>query len=550
MSATYDGYFEPDLTHFRWEILKLTDFRDSHNLFIGKIFFPEYDFFRDNELKIDNAVKKLKESKQLALEIEEQAKRDEEQRKKDKLLKDQKDSIDDIDDLLKDLDKYILDKKLPVIETLQEINNDLKVLYAQKDNLNDIKSIKDYKSHFENAYKEAKKNPELTDIIEQRMLDILKTFLEILGESKDSINTKISEIKSAGNDKKFVVEFNEKLNTLNESITKLQSSFTNENKLDFTQLEIIEKISVDFEKQKKRINQKKLLERSKDSIESIFIEYNKFETNDGSAENLLKRVLKNFYLIFEKSEQQINEIFAKIEEQEAERKFEIEFSELLEKISDSITQIQNSIEAKNSIDFTHLQIIENSLSTLKSKKDKIKNLKAIEDNKSKVESIYNECRNQDSLSQNFEKSMLEILNKFYDLLNFSAEQKQQILEARQKADEERKFANKVSEQNETIKSLSSKIRELEVIVENNEPVKIELLQTLEGLIKELVKQKDIIQDKSEIENLKVHFDAIFKDCKKRKDFSNSASLRMQEIEKGFNEIIGKKKNFLSVIFGK
>ena len=550
MSATYDGYFEPDLTHFRWEILKLTDFRDIHNLFIGKIFFPEYDFFRDNELKIDNAVKKLKESKQLALEIEEQAKRDEEQRKKDKLLKDQKDSIDDIDDLLKDLDKYILDKKLPVIETLQEINNDLKVLYAQKDNLNDIKSIKDYKSHFENAYKEAKKNPELTDIIEQRMLDILKTFLEILGESKDSINTKISEIKSAGNDKKFVVEFNEKLNTLNESITKLQSSFTNENKLDFTQLEIIEKISVDFEKQKKRINQKKLLERSKDSIESIFIEYNKFETNDGSAENLLKRVLKNFYLIFEKSEQQINEIFAKIEEQEAERKFEIEFSELLEKISDSITQIQNSIEAKNSIDFTHLQIIENSLSTLKSKKDKIKNLKAIEDNKSKVESIYNECRNQDSLSQNFEKSMLEILNKFYDLLNFSAEQKQQILEARQKADEERKFANKVSEQNETIKSLSSKIRELEVIVENNEPVKIELLQTLEGLIKELVKQKDIIQDKSEIENLKVHFDAIFKDCKKRKDFSNSASLRMQEIEKGFNEIIGKKKNFLSVIFGK
>ena len=58
----------------------------------------------------------------------------------------------------------------------------MKILYAQKDNLNDVKSIKDNKSHFENAYKEAKKNPELTDIIEQRMLDILKTFYEVLGE--------------------------------------------------------------------------------------------------------------------------------------------------------------------------------------------------------------------------------------------------------------------------------------------------------------------------------------------------------------------------------
>ena len=193
------------------------------------------------------------------------------------------------DDLLKDLDKYILDNKLPVIETLQEINNDLKVLYAQKDNLNDIKSIKDYKSHFENAYKEEKKNPELTDIIEQRMLNILRTFYEILGESEDIITTKI---------------------------------------------------------------------------------------------------------------------------------------------------------------------------------------------------------------------------------------------------------------------LSSKIRELEVIVENNEPVKIEVLQALEDLTKELVKQKDSIQNKTQIENIRNHFEAIFKDCKKKKDFSNSASLRMQEIEKGFNEIIGKKKNFLSVIFGK
>lgn len=518
----------------------------EHSVVIGKIFLPEFDFYQNNKIKIDELVK----NKENKIEIEEQSKRDEEQRKNEKLLTDQRKSIENLDNLLKDLDKYIEKKELPEIQTLKVINDQLKILYAQKDNLNDVKSIKDNKSHFENAYKEAKKNPELTDIIEQRMLDILKTFYEILGESKDRINIKISEIKSAGNDKKFAVEFNEKLNALNESITKLQSSFTNEKKLDFAQLETIEKISVDFEKQKKRINQKKLLERSKDSIESIFVEYIKLETKDGSAEKLLKRILKNFYLIFEKSEQQINESFEKIKEKESERKFEIEFTELLNKIGDSITQILNSIETKSSIDFTHFQIIENSLSTLKSKKKEIKNLKMIEDNKSKFESIFDDCRKQNLLSQNSEKSMLEILNKFYDILDFSDEQKKKIQEARQKADEIREFENKVSEQNEAIKSISEKIRELEVIVENNEPVKIELLQTMEDSITQLAKRKDIIHDKAEIENLKVHFDAIFKDCKKKKNFSNSASLRMQEIEKGFNEIIGKKKNFLSVIFGK
>ena len=146
--------------------------------------------------------------------------------------------------------------------------------------------------------------------------------------------------------------------------------------------------------------------------------------------------------------------------------------------------------------------------------------------------------------------MLEILNKFYDILDFSDEQKKKIQEARQKADKIREFENKVSEQNEAIKSLSEKIRELEVIVENNEPVKIELLQTMEDSITQLAKQKDIIHDKTEIENMKVHFDAIFKDCKKRKDFSNSASLRMQEIEKSFDDILEKKKGFWSRIFGK
>lgn len=418
--ATVSGKFKYEFSVFDSKGRNGNDFVsdlskfNEHCVVIGKIFLPEFDFYQNNKIKIDELVK----NKENEIEIEEQSKRDEEQRKNEKLLTDQRKSIENLDNLLKDLDKYIEKKELPEIQTLKVINDQLKILYAQKDNLNDVKSIKDNKSHFENAYKEAKKNPELTDIIEQRMLDILKTFYEVLGESKDSINIKISEIKSAGNDKKFAVEFDEKLNTLNESITKLQSSFTNEKKLDFVQLETIEKISVDFEKQKKRINQKKLLERSKDSIESIYIEYIKLETKDGSEEKLLKRILKNFYLIFEKSEQQINESFEKIKE------------------------------------------------------------------------------------------------------------------------------------NETIKSLSAKIRELETSIENNEPVKIELLQILEDLIKELVKQKDIIQYKTQIENMKVHFDAIFKDFKKRTDFSNSSNLRMQEIEKGFNEVIGKKKTFLARILGK
>ena len=59
-------------------------------------------------------------------------------------------------------------------------------------------------------------------------------------------------------------------------------------------------------------------------------------------------------------------------------------------------------------------------------------------------------------------------------------------------------------ENETIKSLSAKIRELETSIENNEPVKIELLQILEDLIKELVKQKDIIQNTGKSENGRIY----------------------------------------------
>ena len=120
VKATNDGFFEPDLSHFEWKNIGKAYFSDKCDLVIGKIFFPEYDFFRDNERKIDNAVKKLKESKQLALEIEEQSKRDEEQRKNEKLLTDQRKSIENLDNLLKELDKYIEKKELPEIQTLKD----------------------------------------------------------------------------------------------------------------------------------------------------------------------------------------------------------------------------------------------------------------------------------------------------------------------------------------------------------------------------------------------------------------------------------------------
>jgi hypothetical protein len=421
IEATDDGIFIPDLGKLD------NDYRTYKILCeFGKIYLPEFEFFKRNQYKIEQEVKNIplrkkrekeeKEKRRLeAIKIEEQAKKEEDQRIIDNLLKEQNNSIEKIDELLKELDKYIQQDQKISIEILKAINDHLKILYKQKDNLKDKKSVKDYESHFETSYKEAKKSSNFDEIIEQRMLDILRTFFEILETKNDDINMKVSEIEKAGNDKKFEVEFNKNINSLDKSITKLLSLFSNEKKLDFAELEVIENISISLVKQKNQINEKKSLERSKDCIESIWKEYLALDNYSSAVENNLKKILKNFYEIFDKSEEEINEIFA-----------------------------------------------------------------------------------------------------------------------------EQDMVKKIAIQNKNLNDFSKKLSELETCVRNNEPLNIEILQNLEELLKEIAKQKDIIQDKTKIQNDKVYFYTILKDYKKTK-LSNTEKLRIQEIAKTFEEICKKTK---------
>lgn len=428
IEATDDGVFIPNLDIFENSYKEEFDEYCSEQLpcIFGKIYLPEFEFFKRNQYKIEQEVKNIplrkkrekeeKEKRRLeAIKIEEQAKKDEEQRIIDNLLKEQNNSIEKIDELLKELDKYIQQDQKISIEILKAINDHLKILYKQKDNLKDKKSVKDYESHFETSYKEAKKSSNFDEIIEQRMLDILRTFFEILETKNDDINMKLSEIEKAGNDKKFEVEFYKNINSLDKSITKLLSVFSNEKRLDFTELEVVENISISLVKQKSQINEKKSLERSKDCIESIWKEYLALDNYSSAVENNLKKILKNFYEIFDKSEEEINEIFA-----------------------------------------------------------------------------------------------------------------------------EQDMVKKIAIQNKNLNDFSKKLSELETCVRNNEPLNIEILQNLEELIKEIAKQKDIIQDKTKIQNDKVYFYTILKDYKKTK-LSNTEKLRIQEIAKTFEEICGKTK---------
>lgn len=415
IGATHDGFFIPDLAKFyvtkRGEL-----YSETLPVEFGRLYLPEFPFYKTHKAEIEAEIQRIK----------------------DKLQKEQRDILEDIDELLKELDKYVLAKQTIAIETLQEINSDLKILHNQKDNLEDIKSIQNYVSHFETTYMEAIKNQNLTDIIENRMLTVLQTFYEILEPDFDfsenmseSSDFRLKAIKSAGNKIKFEIEFNEKLSTLDEAVTKLQEKFANEKKLDFELLKAIENLSVYFHAQKDKATQKKTLEQSKDILESIWKEYAGQDDKSSSSESNLKRILKNFYLFFGKSEQEIYDFF-------------------------------------------------------------------------------------------------------------------------KKHDEEMDFSRKITEQTATTKQLTSSMRELESIVESHEQMKIEILQNLEDLLNELAKQKDIIQDKSELEKCKNHFDAVFKDFKRRKEASSSSKLRMQEIANRFDEILEtkEKKGFFSKLFGK
>lgn len=531
--ATHTGIYECVLSKAQ---LYKTIWLDRGSVTFGKIYLPEYDFYKNYQLQIERKVERIKKSQQQAIEIEEQSKKEEEQRKAEKLQKDQNFAIEDLDDLLKDLDKYILGKQEVAIDTLQEINSDLKVLYAQKENLKDLKSIEEYKSHFETAYKEAKKNPNLTDIIEQRMLDILITFFELIGEN--DIKNKIANIKAIGDEKKIAAESNEKKQNLDDAIVLLQTAYKKDKTLDFEQLKIIENIAIFFITNKSKIQITKDFEKIKSILDEIF-KQELSQENNYSGKETLKRILMDFCEVLDKNTQYINDLIENQKKAESNKKFEKEFSEIMQKVKDAIAQLQNTIENKTSLDFASLQTIDISLQTLINKKDKIKNKKNLFICRSKFDNLFDSFRQQGNCSENALKTMESILDKFYKLLDVSDEEKDKIIEERKKVDEEREFYKQKLTQNERLKRFSDKIKEIEIYVENNEQIKIDDLQLLEGLLKEIVIQKNLIQDKSEIENVKIHFEAVIKDCKKKKNLSNSAKLRIEEIVKEFKKLFEK-----------
>lgn len=536
--ATHTGIYECVLSKAQ---LYKTIWLDEGSVTFGKIYLPEYDFYKNYQLQIERKVERIKKSQQQAIEIEEQSKKEEEQRKAEKLQKDQNFAIEDLDDLLKDLDKYVLGKQEVAIETLQEINSDLKVLYAQKENLKDLKSIEEYKSHFETAYKEAKKNPNLTDIIEQRMLDILITFFELIGEN--DIKNKIESIKAIGDEKKIAAESNEKKQNLDDAIVLLQTAYKKDKTLDFEQLKIIENIAIFFITNKSKIQITKDFEKIKSILDEIFKQELSHE-NNYSGKETLKRILMDFCEVLDKNAQYINDLIENQKKAESNKKFEKEFSEIMSKLEESIVKLQNTVENKTSIDFASLQIIETSLQTLINKKDKITNKENLFICKEKFDNLFDGFRQQENCSENALKTMESILDKFYEFFDISNEEKDKIIEERKKVDEEREFCRQKSAQSERIKKLSNKIKEIEIYVENNEQVKIEDLQILEDLLKEISIQKELIQDKAEIENAKIHLEAVIKDCKKKKNLSSSAKLRMEEIVKEFKKLFEKSNNGL------
>lgn len=536
--ATHTGIYECVLSKAQ---LYKTIWLDEGSVTFGKIYLPEYDFYKNYQLQIERKVERIKKSQQQAIEIEEQSKKEEEQRKAEKLQKDQNFAIEDLDDLLKDLDKYILGKQEVAIETLQEINSDLKVLYAQKENLKDLKSIEEYKSHFETAYKEAKKNPNLTDIIEQRMLDILITFFELIGEN--DIKNKIESIKAIGDEKKIAAESNEKKQNLDDAIVLLQTAYKKDKTLDFEQLKIIENIAIFFITNKSKIQITKDFEKIKSILDEIF-KQELGQENNYSGKETLKRILMDFCEVLDKNAQYINDLIENQKKAESNKKFEKEFSEIMSKLEESIVKLQNTVENKTSIDFASLQIIETSLQTLINKKDKITNKENLFICKEKFDNLFDGFRQQENCSENALKTMESILDKFYEFFDISNEEKDKIIEERKKVDEEREFCRQKSAQSERIKKLSNKIKEIEIYVENNEQVKIEDLQILEDLLKEISIQKELIQDKAEIENAKIHLEAVIKDCKKKKNLSSSAKLRMEEIVKEFKKLFEKSNNGL------
>ena len=502
---------------------------------IGKIYHNDYPFYIKNKDKIQKEISIIKKEKQEAVKIAKEQEKEEKQRKAKKL----QDDIDKVKQPLMDLEKYILKHELPLTTTIDVIDQELSYVYNQKDSIEDFKHIEDYESRFENIYIEAKKNQNLDNITEGRMLNTLRTFFEIQGEPSNKIDKLISEIQNSGENEKFSALFKEQVVSMNNATSKLKSTFESEKKLDSAQLGTIENLSIYFIEHKDKIAQKKILEASKETLEYIWKEYSKIEGKSSTDEDTLKRTLKNIYETFGISVKQINEIFAKQTCEESERKFEIELNQIKQRVNESIIKLQSAIANREPVDFNLLNIIEESLSPLVVQTDKISDLNYFESFKSKIEAIYKECQKQKDVSGSVLNSILCVLDITYDVLGYTKNQKQKIYETWQKEDDERKFENEL---NQIKQKVNESIIILQNAIANRESVDFNQLNIIEESLSPLVEQTDKINDLSNFENFKSKIETIYEECHKQENISNSVLNSIIRVLDMLYNILGYNKN--------
>lgn len=540
VSAPCDGLFVPNfMANFRerntrnGKILVLV-IPSRETIEIGKIYHNDYPFYIKNKGKIQREILIIQKEKEEAHKIAKEEEEEERLRKVKKL----QDDIEKVSKPLMDLEKYTLKHELPMTTTIDVLDQELSYVYNQKDSIADLKPIADYKTRFESIYIEAKKNQNLDNITEGRMLNTLRTFFEILGESKAEIEKLLCEIQNSSEDEKFSVLFKEHVASMNNATENLKTTFESKKKLDAAQLATIETISIYFAENNEKISHKKILEASKELLEYIWKEYSKIESKSSTEKKTLKRILKNIYETFGMSINQINEIFSKQANNESERKFEVELNQIKEKINDALIKIQNSVSNAGEVDFSQLQIIEESLSPLVEQKDRIKNKRYFEGCRTKIEAIYDEYNKKGKVSETVIKSMDYILGMLYTILNYTDEQKKEIFESIQKADDERKFNSKLNENEQKINEALIKIQNS---VSNDNEIDFTQFQVIEETLSPLVEQKEKIKDLSYFEDCKSKVEAIYSECHKQENTSDpvkNSVLRVLDIVYdilGYNE---------------
>jgi hypothetical protein len=230
--ATHDGKFYKNKSLFRSypdDEFHGFNYQPDNTLVFGTIYFPEYDFYKENQRDIDTLVKQMREAEKERQAIEEQRRKDEEERILAKQISEQSASIDTIENTLVMLDMAIQKKEVINVTTLQGIESALLVLVNQKNVIKNLKQVELLKAHFENAHKEYKKYPELSNIVEQRMLKILDMFYDILGKSEEQRKSIFAEMIKADQEKK-----------ISETIRTLQISIEQRILPDISSLQVIE----------------------------------------------------------------------------------------------------------------------------------------------------------------------------------------------------------------------------------------------------------------------------------------------------------------------